>query len=519
MSLFLDYYNLSLFLGGLVALLSGTAVYFSQEQRSEAFPWMLLNLSTAVWSFGYFSMIMTSDANVAKISNWILHYGAIFIPIFYLYFIVSLTKTFKIYSKVIYFIALVAIFFLFVNTSDLFIYKVIPKTPFNFAPDAGPLYVYFTAYFFAVVIFAQIILYKAITKLAKKERARLWMVFFSSLVGFIGGGSVFFLTFNIPWPPYPIALFAFYPIIITVAILRYKLFNIKIISAEILTGIIWIVLFFRTLLSSDIQEQIINGGILIFTTFFGVLLIKNVYREVSQREKIEQLAGQLENFIHFLSHEVKGILGKNRITFGSILEGDAGEVSPELKELADQSFKDTTSSVNMVMNILQSADLKNGKLIMNKANFDFMEAVKDTIEKIKLDAENKHLLIETDLNNTGSYMVFGDKEKIVEHVIKNLLLNALTYTLKGKIIVGLSKQNGKLRFYVKDTGLGLSERTKAKLFTEGGKGDESSKINVHSTGYGLFFAKGIVDAHQGKIWAESDGEGNGSTFYIELKCT
>ena len=69
---------------------------------------------------------------------------------------------------------------------------------------------------------------------------------------------------------------------------------------------------------------------------------------------------------------------------------------------------------------------------------------------------------------------------------------------------------------MKDSGVGLSDDDKSRLFTEGGRGKESLKVNVDSTGFGLFIVKGIVDGHKGKVWAESEGEGKGSTFYIEL---
>ena len=82
MELLLNYYNLSLFFGGIIALLSGAAVYFSDHRRPESIAWMLLNMCTAIWSFGYFAMITRTDANAALISNWILHAGAILIPIF-----------------------------------------------------------------------------------------------------------------------------------------------------------------------------------------------------------------------------------------------------------------------------------------------------------------------------------------------------------------------------------------------------------------------------------------------------
>ena len=80
----------------------------------------------------------------------------------------------------------------------------------------------------------------------------------------------------------------------------------------------------------------------------------------------------------------------------------------------------------------------------------------------------------------------------------------------------MSKTDGKILFSVKDTGVGLSKEDKERLFTEGGKGKNSQKVNVDSTGFGLFIAKSIIEAHNGRIWAESEGEGKGSEFWVEV---
>ena len=69
---------------------------------------------------------------------------------------------------------------------------------------------------------------------------------------------------------------------------------------------------------------------------------------------------------------------------------------------------------------------------------------------------------------------------------------------------------------MKDSGVGITPEDMSNLFTEGGHGKDSIKINVHSTGYGLFIAKEVVEASGGKIWAESQGAGKGSRFIVEL---
>jgi signal transduction histidine kinase len=81
----------------------------------------------------------------------------------------------------------------------------------------------------------------------------------------------------------------------------------------------------------------------------------------------------------------------------------------------------------------------------------------------------------------------------------------------------LAKKDGNALLSVKDSGIGITDEDKKNLFTEGGRGRNAIKTNVNSTGYGLYIAKQIVDAHGGRIWAESEGQGKGSTFYVELK--
>ena len=58
-----------------------------------------------------------------------------------------------------------------------------------------------------------------------------------------------------------------------------------------------------------------------------------------------------------------------------------------------------------------------------------------------------------------------------------------------------------------------------KLFTEGGHGKDSTKVNTESTGFGLYIVKNIIEAHHGKVWAESEGAGKGTTFTVELSLT
>src|SRR3989338_4480771 len=158
------YYSMSLFIGGFIALVSGAVVYISNRRGSENIAWAALTVSTAVWSFGYFTMINTNDQNIARLGNLVLHYGAIFIPLFYFVFILALTDNLSRFRSFIFVALLGALALLSANTSPLFVQAVIPKYIFHFAPDAGPLYIYFPIYFFGLALVALSILGKRILR-------------------------------------------------------------------------------------------------------------------------------------------------------------------------------------------------------------------------------------------------------------------------------------------------------------------------------------------------------------------
>jgi signal transduction histidine kinase len=97
-----------------------------------------------------------------------------------------------------------------------------------------------------------------------------------------------------------------------------------------------------------------------------------------------------------------------------------------------------------------------------------------------------------------------------------LIENSVRYTESGTIEINLKRKENKLLFSVRDSGVGITPEDKKNLFQAGGRGKDSVKVNVDSTGYGLYSVRLIVEAHQGKVWADSEGAGKGSTFSVEL---
>ncbi|HVW82511.1 MAG TPA: ATP-binding protein [Candidatus Paceibacterota bacterium] len=302
---------------------------------------------------------------------------------------------------------------------------------------------------------------------------------------------------------------------VSYAILHYRLFNLRVALFGLLTFLLATATFFDILLSDTawlVLYRVVELGLVLTA---GIWLIKSMVREFELERELQETNARQEGLIHFIGHEVKGFLTKAQGVFSLMSEGELGPVPESMRPFVERGLADTKDGVASVSDILKASNLKKGTVNYEKKPLDLAALVKETVEKEKPTAERKKLALLLDIEGEG-YQMTGDGPQIADHVLRNLIENSINYTPTGSIHVSLKKAPGKYVFAVSDTGIGISAEDKARLFTEGGHGKDSQKVNVHSTGYGLFIAKQIVEAHGGSISASSEGPGTGSTFTAEF---
>jgi len=245
------------------------------------------------------------------------------------------------------------------------------------------------------------------------------------------------------------------------------------------------------------------------------LELARLYKEVdSLNSSLKELIKQRESLVHLVTHKVKGSFTRSKYIFAGMLDGTFGEISPDVRKYAEQGLESDNMGIETVDLVLNAANMQKGTVKYDMKPLDFKELVTKTVEEKKGPIEAKGLKLETDIKE-NNYGIVGDPIWLKE-VIHNLIENSTKYTKAGTITIGLEKNDDKIVFKIKDTGVGITEEDKKNLFTEGGRGKDSVKVNVDSTGYGLYTVKLIVEAHKGRVWAESEGSGQGSTFLIEL---
>ncbi len=321
----------------------------------------------------------------------------------------------------------------------------------------------------------------------------------------------------------PLGMLAFLATI-TFLIVRFHAFNMRVLGAQALILTVSVFLFAALFVRTIENARYVLIATLVLVAILGMLLIRGVRREVEQRQRIEKLARELEltnqrqeSLIHFISHEVKGYLTKDMSAFAALSEGDLGPLPEPMKPFIEGALVQSREGAAAVIDILQASNLKKGTVIYKKDPVDVKTLVEKVVTRLKPIADKKALTLTFLADEAGApYSITGDAGYLGDHVLRNIIENSINYTPTGTVTVSLKKQNGKVIFAVQDTGVGITDEDKKKLFTEGGHGKDSLKVNVHSSGYGLFIAKNIVEAHGGTIRAESDGPGKGSTFTIEL---
>jgi signal transduction histidine kinase len=173
----------------------------------------------------------------------------------------------------------------------------------------------------------------------------------------------------------------------------------------------------------------------------------------------------------------------------------------------------------LVNDLLDFSRMETGKLKLIKIHFDLCETVKEITQDLSIKAKEKNITLKADVPQDGKIELFADRERI-KQVLVNLITNAIKFTQeKGHVTAGcLLKDRKDVELYVKDDGIGIPRDKFNKVFEKFYQIDGSVSRSQPGFGLGLAIVKSIVDAHQGKIYIESEiGKGTKFTVSLALK--
>jgi len=239
--------------------------------------------------------------------------------------------------------------------------------------------------------------------------------------------------------------------------------------------------------------------------------------EKNAREELERLDKAKNQFLLLIQHHLRTPLTSIMGYSDLLLRGTYGKQSKKTIEVIKRFEVLTQGLIKMVNEFLDVTQFQLGKsVVFLKPGMEVVPILEKIVNELKFETEKKGVYLK--LEKTKNIPAISADPVKLKAALFNIIDNAVKYTTKGGVSIKvLAKDNSKILIQIKDTGIGISKENLKTMFNRVfERGEEAKKTFVTGRGIGLYLANQIVKYHNGAIVVDSEGEGKGSTFNIEL---
>jgi len=315
------------------------------------------------------------------------------------------------------------------------------------------------------------------------------------------------------------------------SITSFRMFQLKTFGTQLLVYILLIMIgsqFFFLESTTDKNLTIIT---FVLSVVFAYFLLRSARREIQARAKVEELALELAvsnnklqdldklktEFLSLASHQLRSPLTAIKGYASMLNEGTFGELGEKQSEAARRIYASAQGLVSLVEDLLNVSKIEQGGMKYEMTSTDLVPIVESLYNEMKIPASNKGLEFALVVPEDNTVMVTVDPLKM-RQVFLNLVDNAIKYTPQGFVKLSLARKDDKVLFSVSDSGVGITAKTKERIFDKFMRG-EGGKLDTGGSGLGLYLALEITKAHKGNIIIESAGQDKGSVFTVEIPST
>ncbi|MCA9332873.1 PAS domain S-box protein [Candidatus Saccharibacteria bacterium] len=237
-----------------------------------------------------------------------------------------------------------------------------------------------------------------------------------------------------------------------------------------------------------------------------VLLLRDITREKSLEEERDE-------FISVVSHELRTpiAIAEGNIGNAEFIFEKSGINNEGIKESLKQAHDQVVFLAGMMNDLATLSRAERGKLAVEVEAINVYDLISELSETYKRDADSKGLLIEKDVPT--NLEVLMSSRLYVREILQNFVTNAIKYTEKGKIVIGAKNDKYGIRFFVSDTGIGISKADQERVFDKFFRSEDYRTRQNSGTGLGLYVTMKLSRLLHAELDLESSIN-HGSTFYI-----
>lgn len=245
--------------------------------------------------------------------------------------------------------------------------------------------------------------------------------------------------------------------------------------------------------------------------------IRKAYEvEKEARQTLEKTNDAKNQFIMATQHHLRTPLTSMSGYVDLLKGGSYGKIPKKMQDIINKFAVSTSNEIKIVNDLLDISQFQLGRqVVLPREDVQVSETIREAMEDVKLEAEKKEIALTVEIPDDFP-RIKADAQKL-KVAIYNIIDNAVKYTRRGSVAVKLEAKKDRILITIKDTGAGIPKEHQKDLFNKlFERGEGAMKMFATGRGIGLWITSRIIDGHNGRIWAESAGEGKGSTFFIEL---
>jgi signal transduction histidine kinase len=223
---------------------------------------------------------------------------------------------------------------------------------------------------------------------------------------------------------------------------------------------------------------------------------------------LEEERSRFLRFIGIAAHDLKAPLTAIQGFLWVMLGGFAGEISDKQKNMLERSTHRIKELLTLISDLLDIPRIETGQIVQEMKDISLRQVIKRSLDTQSSLAKEKGIKLKVEIPE-GLPKIKGSASRL-QQVFTNLVDNAINYTPEGSITVRVQERPEDVLVEVMDTGIGIPANDMPRLFEDFFR---ASNVDVKGTGLGLSISKRIVEAHGGKIWAESPWDGQAGTKF------